>query len=166
MNDAMTLTAGATTIRSKGREYRVHPLDGEDFGRMQAWVDGQFPDPLDVAHEQLAKQRFTAAQERHLMNFAMELRTSQRRLLGTPEADSVARSAEGMTELLYLSISKGDPAFTRDDARRLFRELDAARLAAAYIATNADMVCVCPKDQAQALLDADPSLAAVGRATA
>ena len=85
------------------------------------------------------------SQHQFLLRSALELQSKTRRLIGTPEADALMLSSEGLVELLFVCIQPGEPDFTREKARAFFNKLNATRVAQAIAATNADMVVAGPK---------------------
>ena len=145
MNDLSTLTMQPKTITVDGKDYKVHPLDLGDFGALQDWVDRQFPNPLKVARQEIAEGGFNMAQQQLLLKEALLLASKPRHLLGTLEADELIRSVEGMKYTLYLTIKKGDPAFTEKDAEDLFAKMDFIDLAGFGQASTLDMVVGDPK---------------------
>lgn len=159
MNDIATLTGqAARSIRVDGQAYDLHPLTLDDYGRLQAWVDRQFPDPFDVVSAQIERGRlvvdadgnesrvpYPMAQQQYMLKLALEQASQGRRLIGTPEADTKVQATEGVQEMMFLSITKGRPAFTRAECKALFARLTVAQVAAIFSATNADMVLGDPK---------------------
>jgi len=130
VDDLATLTAQPKPLNIGGKTYQVHPLTLNDLGAFQAWIDTQFPDPLEIASKKMAT--FPVAAQKHLIAVAMEQAAKGRRLLGTPDADAVAQSIEGVSQLLFLSIRKGDPSFTEADARALFNHLNAGDISRVF----------------------------------
>jgi hypothetical protein len=152
MNDLASLTGAPAVLRVGDEEHRVYPFTFEDFGHLQAWVDAQFPDPMDLATLAIDRGRlvtrdgkqvrepFPVAQQQLLLKNAAELQTRGRRLLGTPEADEKAQSLDGVKEVLYLSIRKGEPAFTHADADRLYKKMSYGDLVKVFAATAVNQV--------------------------
>jgi len=162
MNDLGSLTAQPTRLSLGGEAFDLHPLTIADFGRLQAWVDAQFPNPFDVVGAQISRGRvvenadgttsrvpFTVEQERYLYRLAGEMAVNTRRLIGTPEGDSVLRSLAGVLEQLYLSISKGDPTFTRERAAALVENLSLVEINRVMSATTVDLVAGEPDPKAR-----------------
>lgn len=145
MDDLATLTAQPKTITVDGKEYKVHPLDLGDFGALQAWVDRQFPDPIQVAKNAIASGGFNMAQQQLLLKEALLLASRSQRKIGTLEADELIRSVDGMKYTLYLTIHKGDPTFTEKHAEELFAKMDFVDLAGFGQASTMDMVVGDPK---------------------
>lgn len=152
-SDVAALTGQPRTIIVGDQSYDIYPLDLNDVGKLQAWVDRQFPDPLDIAGRAIDRGRvvvgddgaegrepYTMAQQQYLLKIAMESATAGRKLIGTPEADAMVESAAGIMEFLFLSIVKGRPGFTRGDAQAMFRAMSVAQAAGAIDATNVGLV--------------------------
>ena len=123
MNDLQALNGKPRVLRVDGREYRFYPLTLDDMGDLQAWVESVSPDPFSLAHAQINGGRFTVDQGKYLLKTAMEMAARGAPKLGTDEADLLLQSPDGVKEVLYLSVRKGDPAFTRGDALALFRTI-------------------------------------------
>ena len=135
MDNLATLTARPQRIDFGGEEHDVHPLTFEDFGTLQGWVDRQFGDPFEAVNrarrEGPSDRRRRLGRLRALHRGAAAILAQDRpgderqgrHPIGTPEADAKLLSLEGLKEQLFLSIRKGDPAFTREDAARIYRRL-------------------------------------------
>lgn len=131
-------------------EYRIHPLNFGDQGVLQRWIDEQFPDPYDSAWEAIERRRatgqpFNTAQEQFILKNAAELALRPRNLIGTPEADRLLTSAEGLRRIIIAGIRKGDPAFDDAAADRLIKHMSQADLMRAYTATQMNLVISDPK---------------------
>lgn len=137
------LTAQPVPLTVRGRTYHVHPLTLNDLGQLQAWIDAQHPDPLAVAQANLS--RFNVAQQKHLLAIALELAAKPKPRLGTPEADAFLLSIDGIREVLFLTIAKGDPKFTRDEAAVLLQDITEQELQRALEASGAVGVVGDPK---------------------
>jgi hypothetical protein len=145
MNDPATLTGQPKPVTAGDETRLIYPLDAEGIGRLQAWVDAQFPDPFEVVDRLFQTGRYNTAQQQFLMRTALELSVRGRRLIGTPEADALINSAAGTKYMLFLAISRGDPAFTEADAQRFYEKMSAVTVEAARLATDAPMVVGDPK---------------------
>jgi hypothetical protein len=130
MNDLATLTAQPRTLDVGGRAYQVHPLTLDDLGALQKWVNDQLPDPLALVRGQL--DGFSPEQQKFLLKEAIDAARRGKPRLGTPEADALTGSLEGLRELLFLAIRRGDPAFTREAAAGLCGQLTMTDLAAVF----------------------------------
>jgi hypothetical protein len=124
MNDAATLLNKPTPLRAGDREYLAHRLTFEDQADLQQWIDTQQKDPFEIVQQQIARGNITVEQQKFLMRTALDLATRSRVLLGTYEADALLNTVKGKAEVLYLSIRKGDPEFTREQAEALLRAMD------------------------------------------
>jgi hypothetical protein len=145
MNDLSTLTNGPRAHLSAGGErYAVHELTLGEMGELQAWVDEQFADPLELAQERMGKG-LTPSQERYLLEIALRVACEPKALLGTPQADALVRSAEGTKVMLWLAIRKGRPGFTRGEASALFDTLRPGDLARAFEASGVEAALSDPK---------------------
>lgn len=130
-NDLASLTGRRTVPLVVGGEtYQVHPLSLDDLGQLQAWVDAQFDDPIEVASAALGRG-LTRAQEQHLLSEALKLACQPRAKIGTPEGDALLRSVDGIKQLLVLAIRKGRPNFTLEQASAIFEALSAEQIALA-----------------------------------
>ena len=128
MNDALSLADVPRTFVVKDRIYKVAPFTVADVGKLQDWIDQQFPDPFVIAQKEIDRRDaggapYSVAQQQFLLGAAMKEAKQGRYLLGTEEANAKAMSNEGIKEIAYLSISKADPTFTREDAGELFGQM-------------------------------------------
>jgi hypothetical protein len=146
MNDAATLSARPKPLVVEGKTYMVHPLTLSDFGDLQTWVDSQFPNPVDVAVRAIGSGDYNAAQQQFLLRAALEIACQGQHKIGTPLADDKLYSVDGMREILWKSISKGDPNFSREDAEELHSKMSLAHLMLLQVATNLNLVADDPKD--------------------
>lgn len=127
MDDLATLCGRPRPLRAAGRSWRLWPLRLLDLGDLQAWLYDQLPDPLPAV---LAA---TAGLGRGARSFALRHAVARRResraTFGTPAADQLCSSVDGLTEVLWLSVRRGRPRFGRHGAARLYDALghDAAR---------------------------------------
>lgn len=137
-NNLADLTAQPKPLRVGDDTFLLHPLDVGDFGALQAWIDAQQPDPFAV-YDRVAS-RYPIAQQRALFDKAMELAARPGPKLGTAEADGFLQSLEGAREILYLSIRKGDPSFSRARAEEVFKRLGVAGVARALALSHADQL--------------------------
>lgn len=145
-------------------EYLVHPLDFSDIGALQRWIDQQFPDPYESAWEAIRRQEsngkpFNVAQQQFILKNAAELALRPANLIGTPEADRLLLSTEGLRQIILAGIRKGDPSFDEEKADRLLRSMTSMDIAKAYAATQMNMVVSDPKDTP---LDVTPSTRPTG----
>ncbi len=142
-NDLATLTAQPRTLTVEGQAYDVHPLKIEDVGALQKWVHEQYPDPIATVHARC--QGLPLKVQQHLMGVAAELACRPLPKIGTPEADGLLESVDGIKEILFLAIRRGRPAFTRADAEALFAKLSEAELARVFRDTGVAAVVGDPK---------------------
>jgi len=124
-NDIGRLSARPREFTVDGRVYTIHVLRLEDWGEMQRWLDAQHPDPLAVAREAIQSGEWSLSQQQFLLKTGMELASKPRPRVGTPEAQPLLDSIEGRVEMLYLSVRRGDPKFTRADAERRYDAMNA-----------------------------------------
>lgn len=132
-------------IHGEERTYLIHPLTLHDLGQLQAWVDSQFPDPFELVREAIQRHPYTVVQQQYLMSQAIAAAGRPPRLMGSPEADQVLYTLPGQCELLKLSIRKGRPDFSDDEARELYMHLTIADLAKLHNQTGIDLVSSDPK---------------------
>jgi len=161
MNSLASLTSQPSVLRVEAKneegqltgemlEYQVYPFTIEDLGKLQAWIDRQFPDPFDIARNAIDKAKstnnpFTYTQEQFLLKNAAELAMRPRNLIGTPEADALLGSSGACLEILMISIRKGDPTFDEDKSKQLIRSLTAMDILKVYQATQLNLVMSDPK---------------------
>jgi hypothetical protein len=128
----------------------VYPLNFADLGELQRWIDSCFPDPYACAWDAIQRQRdkgqaFNVAQEQLILKNAGELALRPKHLIGTPEADMLLMSAEGMKRIIIAGIRKGDPTFDDAKAERLIQHMTQADIARAYVASQVPLVASDPK---------------------
>ncbi len=168
MNDVASLSSQPTLIEVKELDqnneptgeilkYWIHPLTFEDIGKLQEWLDRQFPDPIQQAQEAIERaaergKPFTVAQEQFLYKSAQELAAKAKVKVGMLEATQLLLSAEGNTQIIFLSIKKGDPNFKDEDAKKLFHSLDPATLIRVQRASQANLIVDDPKAESLAVL--------------
>ncbi len=131
-------------------EHWIYPLNFADHGDLQRWIDSQFPDPFRAAWDAIdaARERgkpFNVAQEQFMLKNAAELALKPRNLIGTPQADELLLSAEGIRRILLAGIKKGDPSFGDEDAAKLMRSMTSGDILKAYSGTQMNMVISDPK---------------------
>lgn len=130
MNDLASLNAKPVTVKSGGKEYQVHPLTIDDHGDVQRWIDDQQETRIFEALErQTAKGSLPVEIQKYMARSALDILARNRILIGTPEADELLHSVDGKVYLTYLSIKKGDPAFTEADAKALVKREQAEAMA-------------------------------------
>ena len=142
-NDLATLNSQPKKLTVDGKSYEIHPLTLNDFAKLQRWVDDQQTDPIDLVMNRA--DQFTPAQHKFMLQTALELASKPKPKIGTEVADELVRSIEGTKELLYLTISKGDPTFSRETAEGVFAKLSMADIARLYRDTDAEKVLSDPK---------------------
>lgn len=147
MNDLKTLTAQPQPLIVDGETYMVHPFDMNDWGALQAWIDKQHADPFDIVSAAIKKGEFTITMQQYMIDKAMEKAMKPRCPLGSPEADELVMSMAGQKQLLYLSIRKGRPDFTEEQAGDLVVKLTAVDTAKLGQLSTINMVVSDPKDE-------------------
>jgi hypothetical protein len=144
-DDIAAMTAQPHRMLVDGRAYMLHPLKLNDFGRLQVWVDAQFPDPIGLVNDAIKAGSYTVGQQQFLYRSAIEIAARGHRPIGTPEADDMVRSVHGSKQLLLMSIAIGDPTFTEADAEELYGKLTIGDLARVFAATEAEKILSDPK---------------------
>ena len=159
MHDAINNPAARPVpLTVAGRTYQFHPLTAHDLlVDLQGWVDAQWRDPIDAVRAHIGSGKFTPAQERHLLTAAVEVAARPRPKLGTPEADALLDTFEGMREVVYLGVRKGLPDFTREDAADLLERGGRERRDQILAATNVDLIMSDPKAEAAGGMAPDPT---------
>lgn len=148
MSGITSLTRQPIPLKVDGIEetYYIHPLTIDDFGALQAWVDAQFPDPFQVVDEAIKRGNYSLPQQQYLMKLAMDAATGQsKHPIGTPEADALLGGLEGFKQLLTISIRKGKPDFSNEEARNLYMHLSLGELQAVLTATEVGALMADPK---------------------
>jgi len=132
LSDLGILNGKPRVLKVGDREYRFHPLTLDDLGELQAWIDSRQPDPFAIANAQVQSGKYTVEQGKFLLRTAMEMAVKGTPKLGTEDADLLLQSPDGIKEVLYLSVRKGDPGFSREDATELFRSVTQNDIAAVF----------------------------------
>lgn len=147
MNDLKTLTARPQPVTVDGEAYMVHPLDVDDWGEVQAWLDRQHADPFDAVKAAIAKGGFSMTIQQYMIDKALEKSMKPKCRLGSVEADELLTSMEGYAWILYLAIRKGRPEFTEKDALALAAKLAAVDMTQVGHVTTMNMMVSDPKDE-------------------
>jgi hypothetical protein len=134
------LTAAPRRITIGGESFEVHPLTLADHGKLQAWIDAQLPDPLAAVQKHIDATKVPMEIAKYLYKSALDQVARTRVFIHSPEALPYLNSADGVIEILWLSISKGRPDFTRDKARDVFGKLTPADVLKLQQATELDQV--------------------------
>ncbi len=140
MNDLAVLNGRPRRFEAGGEAHDIYPLSLADLGDLQAWVDAQLPDPWTIARKQLDSGEWTIEQQKLIMRCAMEESCKPRPKLGTPEADALVATFDGKVETLYLAIRKGEPHFTRAQAKAFLQKLSEAETNQAVSITDVELV--------------------------
>jgi hypothetical protein len=141
-----SLTGQPRRLSVNGQVYDLHPLTLDDLGQLQGWIDRHFPDPFQIVQEAISKGNYTVPQQQFLFSQALERSTRPKNLIGTPEADRLMGSMQGIEQLLLISIRKGRPEFTEADAKELYLHMGLGDLEAAFAATGVSAVMADPKE--------------------
>jgi hypothetical protein len=128
--DLATLTNQPRPLTVDDRTYQVYPLTLADLGALQKWVNEQFPDPLDALRGRL--DGFSPEHQKFLLKDAAEASRRPRPRIGTPEADELLTTADGLAECLYLAVRRGDGAFSREQAAAICARLAPADIGAVF----------------------------------
>jgi hypothetical protein len=147
MNDLRTLTAQPQPLTVDGETYWIHPLDVNDLGALQAWIDRQHADPFDVVKAVIDKGGFTVTMQQYMIAEALRESIKPKARLGSAEADELLLSMEGSRQVLYLSIRKGRPDFTEAAAAELAAKLTTTDVAKLNHLSTLDMVASDPKGE-------------------
>jgi hypothetical protein len=148
MNDAATVMNSPVPLKVGDEEYLLYPLNFDDHGAVQRWLDEQVRDPLEIVRQRIDAGGFSMEIQKYMVKAAIEVAARSRILIGTAEADALLDTIEGKAEMLYLSIRKGDPKFTYDRAMDLLRKMDQTAREAAAAAENVLRADSDPKAQA------------------
>jgi hypothetical protein len=150
MNDAATVMNRPRPLRVGDEEYQLHPMNFDDHGDVQRWLDDQIRDPLEIVRKSIEAGNFPQEIQKYMIRSAIEVAARGRILIGTPEADALLDSIEGKALMLHLSIRKGDPKFTFDRAMGLLRKMDEVARAKAVAAADVLRADEDPKGRATA----------------
>jgi hypothetical protein len=146
MNSISALSGQPRPLSVGGQTYQLYPLTLEDLGQLQGWVDSHFPDPFATVQAAIANGNFNVTQQQFLLKLAVDASVRPRNLIGTPAADQLLQSVEGIKRLLVLSIRKGRPDFSDDDAAQLCQQLGLGDVQAAFAVTGVSAVMADPKE--------------------
>lgn len=137
-NDIGEILSRPSTIRLKsGREIKSAPLDFNDHGDLQAWLDEQQPSAFTAAHREIARGRLVVMDDgtmvrvpypkdiqQFLLDRALVHDSTRRVELGSPEADRIFDGLRGIVQRLRMSIRKGTPGLTESEITEIVNELD------------------------------------------
>jgi hypothetical protein len=147
MNNLKILTAQPQPLTVDGETYMVHPLTLDDWGALEVWLESQFVDPFDVVNRAIAKGGMTPSQQQYLLSEALKESIKPKAPLGSIEADQLLMSMKGYAQILYLSIRRGRPGFTEQDAKDLAVKLSAADATNLGQISTLNLVASDPKDE-------------------
>jgi hypothetical protein len=147
MNDLKILTAQPQPVTVDGETYMVHPLDVNDWGALQAWLDRQRIDPFDAVKAAIAKGGFSMAVQQYMIDKALEKAMKPGCKIGSVEADELLTSMEGYAQVFYLAVRKGRPDFTEADAMDVAAKLAAVDMTKVGHVTTMNMMVSDPKDE-------------------
>jgi hypothetical protein len=125
MHDLSTLSGRPTPMVVGGKTYLLHDLAFSDLDELQAWIDTRFRDPQEMTSEHLlgTGARLPVEIKKFMVREAMEMARKPKPQLGMKEATAQMLSVEGLKKILLISIRKGDPTFSDEDAAELFRTI-------------------------------------------
>ncbi len=135
-----SLNASPRSVPIGGEVFEVHPLTLNDQGKLQAWLETQLPDPLGLVQAHIDKAKPSMEVSKYLLREALHEASRTRVFLNSPEALPYLNSADGICEILWLSIAKGRPDFTRERAREVFGAMTPADVLKLQMATELDQV--------------------------
>lgn len=143
MNNLGSLTGQPKRIMLGGHEYTINPLTIGDLGMFQEWIDWQ-TDPFRLVYEALSRHDYSVAQQKFMLEAAITAARHRIRL-GTPEADALMQSMDGVLELLTISIGKTDKSFSEAKARALYSNMSISDISVLMESTGASLVMSDPK---------------------
>jgi len=101
----------------KGKTYLVHPLNFEEMGELQEWLYAQQRKQVMTAVEEaVERNKLPVEVQKYLALAALDTLARNRILIGTPEADTLMNSLEGIVYMTWLGVRRGDPSFRLEDA--------------------------------------------------
>lgn len=150
-NDPASLLGKASgRLTAGGKDYRIYPLTYDDLAELKVWVNERIPDPIEAVTGTAGFAKLSPEAQKYALRVAVELVTKGQRHLTSPEAAELLASPEGVMEMLYLMVRRGDPSFTREAAQALAKELtpaDVARLhSAAYDVEPSEAAAIADRD--------------------
>lgn len=124
MNDAATVFGRPKELEVGPDVYKLYPLDFDDHGDIQRWLDDQIRNPMDLVRKEIARGGLPMEVQRYMVEAALKVWARSKILVGTPEADELLNTIRGRAQMLFLSVRKGSPRFTFDDAMGVLRRMD------------------------------------------
>jgi hypothetical protein len=143
-----SLNASPRSIPIGGEVFQVHPLTLADHGKLQAWLETQLPDPLGMVQAYIDRAKPSMEVQKFLLREAVHEASRTRVFLNSPEAIPYLNSPDGIIELLWISIVKGRPEFTREQARDVFGSMTSADVLKLQGTTEIDQVMAEPDPKA------------------
>ena len=145
MTSLTSLTGQSQKVTIGDETIEIHPLTINDLGGLQKWVDDQFPCPIALAKAAIDRGNFNVAQQQYLLKTALEQASRPKHLIGTPEADALLFSTEGIKQVMLLAIRKGDPGFPEERIAEVVAAMNQIDISRTFAATGLDMVAADPK---------------------
>jgi hypothetical protein len=124
VNDAATVMGRPKDLEVGPDTYKLYPLDFDDHGDIQIWLDDQIRNPMDLVRKEITRGGLPMEVQRYMVEAALKVWARSKILVGTPEADELLNTIRGRAQLMYLSVRKGNPRFTFDDAMGVLRRMD------------------------------------------
>ena len=106
-------TKAPLTIEVGGREYILSPLELDDFGAAEKWMEML---PYDRARRKIAALDEVATEARQEKILAEADAESAALRFGTEAANARLSTIEGTGYMLWLSLRKRQPEMTKEDA--------------------------------------------------
>ena len=121
MNDTAAVTKTPTTLELDGQEYILHPLTFRDFGKIDQYGREEL---LRATRRSIATENEyrkedgqpPLSESEKRLQWAEAYDSAARVSVMTPQGRAFLSSSEGVMRIVWLSIRKGEPGLTLDEA--------------------------------------------------
>jgi hypothetical protein len=124
MNDPATTSNAYVEIELAGNTYHLYPLDWNDHGEIQRWLDSHIRNPMDLVRSEHARGGLPIEIMKYMVESGLKVWANARIIVGSNEAKELLASPEGWVFQFYLGVRKGDPKFTLEKANEVARKAD------------------------------------------
>jgi hypothetical protein len=124
VNDPATTSNAFVEAEFAGTIYKIYPLDWNDHGELQRWLDSHIRNPMDLVRSEIARGGLPTEIMKYMVESGLKVWSNSRIILGSIEAKQLLESNEGWVFQFYLSVKKGDRDFTFEKAREVARKID------------------------------------------
>lgn len=113
------------SVKINGEEYRISPLDLEDYGTIEAHLLSQMPNPVRIVGE--AYQHLPPAVAKELLDRAYE-DAKNGNAISAAAFQAWCDSPAGKLYCIWLSLKKARPVLTQTECNKLLTSLIASEL--------------------------------------